>query len=185
MKATSRIAAATALIGFASPWSARSDGGEAADLVWSESISDASPQESTSAPSLRPYGYGFYAGGSCNHDFRFSGGGGGGEVFPWKRLGLGFDGGYYKFHEDTEFGLASFHVALHLVDPSSGSRVDPFLSVSPGFYWSEDQAGGALGVGGGLNFWLMNRVGIRGEMRLQALGTEEGLTVFRIGATFR
>ena len=106
-------------------------------------------------------------------------------MFPWKRLGLGFDGGYYKFHEDTQFGLASFNVALHLVDPTSESRVDPFLSVSPGFYWSEDQAGGALGVGVGLNFWLMNRVGIRGEMRLQALGTEEGLTVFRVGVTFR
>jgi hypothetical protein len=141
-------------------------------------------QESKSSPSARPYGFGFYAAGSCNHDYTLSGGGGGGEGFPWKSLGLGFEAGYYKFHEDTSFGLASFNVAYHLGDPSSG-RVDPFLGVSAGFYWAEEQAGAGLGFGGGLNVWFTDRVGVRADLRLQTLGTEEGLFLYRVGVTVR
>jgi hypothetical protein len=142
-------------------------------------------QESKSSPSARPYGFGFYAAGSCNHGYTLSGGGGAGEGFPWKRLGLGFEAGYYKFHEDTSFGLATFNVAYHLVDPRSGSRFDPFLSVSTGFYWADEQAGAGIGFGGGLNVWITDRVGARADLRLQTLGTEEGLSLYRVGVTVR
>jgi hypothetical protein len=110
---------------------------------------------------------------------------GGGEGFPLGSLGIGGNIGFYHFVDDTSFGLASFSAAFHFGGPSGTSRADPFLAVYPGFYFAEGGGGGALGLGGGFNFWFKNRVGLRADLRLQAVGTEEGLVLFGVGITFR
>jgi hypothetical protein len=136
-------------------------------------------------PSNRPYVYGFFGGGGCNHGYKILGGGGGGEFFPRRRLGIGADGGLYQFIDDVSFGLYTFNVAFHLGESNGTSRVDPFLSVSPGMYNGEDQGGFALGAGGGLNIWSADRFGLHADLRFAALGTEEGVFLARVGVAFR
>jgi hypothetical protein len=179
------------------PWSAWS-GTEAEDrpLSWSESgrvfaafdtpASEQLPGEGDLPSPARPYGYGNFAGGSCNHGFTVIGGGGGGEAFPHPRLGLGGDLGYYQFVDDVSFALFAFNAAFHFGDRSGASRFDPYLSVSPGVYTVPDEGGGgAFGFGGGFNLWFADRVGLHTDVRLAALGTEEGIFLFRLGVAFR
>jgi hypothetical protein len=60
------------------------------------------------------------------------------------------------------------------------------LSLSPGVYTVPDEGGGgAFGFGGGLNLWFADRVGLHTDVRLAALGTEEGIFLFRVGVAFR
>lgn len=47
------------------------------------------------------------------------------------------------------------------------------------------RANRAFGLGAGFNVWIRDRVGLRAELRLQALGTEEGLFLVRVGIAFR
>ena len=137
------------------------------------------------APSLTPYAYANAAGGACNHGYTIVGGGGGGEFFPFRRLGIGGDLGFYQFIDDVSFGLYSFNAALHFGDQEEKARLDPYLSVSPGFYTSEDGGSAALGFGGGFNYWFSDRIGLHTDLRLAALGTEEGVFLVRVGAGFR
>jgi hypothetical protein len=150
-----------------------------------ESAPQETPDPEAPPSPTRLYGYGFFSGGSCNHGYKIIGGGGGGEAFPHRRLGIGGDGGYHQFSDGVTFGLYTLSVALHLGDSSANSRVDPFLSVSPGMYTSEDQGGFAFGLGGGVNFWFTGRVGLHTDLRFAALGTEEGIFLARVGVAFR
>jgi hypothetical protein len=189
---------------FAFPWNGWSGTEAAADVVSSSNgvrifaefdiekyslprgTASVQPPDEEALPSpRRPYGFGFFAGGSCNHGYSILGGGGGGEAFPHPRLGIGGEGGYYQFSDDVTFGLYDFRVSFHFGESSPTARVDPFLSVSPGMYTSEDQGGFALGFGGGANFWFTDRVGFHADLLLAALGTEEGIFLARVGVAFR
>ncbi len=133
----------------------------------------------------RPYAYGNVAAGRCNHGYSIFGGGGGGEAFPIGRLGIGGDLGYYQFVDDVSFGLFSANVALHLGDRSETARADPYFSVSPGFYTAgENGSGASFGLGGGFNYWFGERIGLHTDLRFAALGTEEAVTLFRVGVAF-
>lgn len=150
---------------------------------------EASPEnaaDETSPTAARPYGYANVATGRCNHGYAILGGGGGGEIFPFRRLGVGVDLGYHQFIDDIGFGVFSFNAALHLGDRTGKTRVDPFLSASPGFYTAgESGSGGAFGVGGGVNYWFHDRVGLHTDVRFAILGTEEAIALFRVGVAFR
>jgi hypothetical protein len=84
------------VMSFACPWTA-----------WSE--------ETPSSP-LRPYAYGSAAGGACNHGYTIAGGGGGGEFFPFRRLGIGGDfvealGGARPSYHERQLGAAKGSLA--------------------------------------------------------------------------
>ena len=135
---------------------------------------------------LRPYLYGNAAFGRCNHDYTIFGGGGGAEVFPGRRLGIGADLGYYEFSDDNSFGVYSLTVALHFPGDGEPRRADPYISISPGFYTSEvGPSGGSFGFGGGLNYWFGDRWGLHTDFRAALLGTEEGIVLVRVGIAFR
>lgn len=130
-------------------------------------------------------GHVYFSGGVCQHNYTHIGGGGGGEAFVWRGLAVGGDIGYHRFINDTNFGLASFTVGYHFVDRKSPGKFEPFVNITPaGFYFGAG-TGGAGGLGGGLNYWFKQRIGLRTEARVHVLANEEALVIVRIGLSFR
>jgi hypothetical protein len=125
--------------------------------------------------------------GTCWHGYTLTGGGGGGEVFVWRGLTLGGDLAAQRFVEgDPVFGLLSTNVGYHWVNRQRPARFDPFIHWIIGGAFTEDLWTGAHGMGGGLNYWFREGMGLRTEARFQVAGNaEEGLLMFRIGLSFR
>ena len=134
-------------------------------------------------------GHVYFTTGSCWHGYAIVGGGGGGEAFLWRGLALGGDVGYHQFVRDIGFGMATANVTYHFVNRNRPGKLDPFLGVSPvGVYFTRGGVGGAGGVaglGGGLNYWFTEKIGLRSEARFQVLGVGEAVVLFRIGVSFR
>ena len=64
-------------------------------------------------------------------------------------------------------------------------KIDFFVNGSlAGLYFGAGY-GAAGSLGGGLNYWFRERVGLRTEARFQVLASDEALAVFRVGLSFR
>ncbi len=116
--------------------------------------------------------------------------GGGGEGHLTERFALGGEIGVLKPVTNqyaVTTGLASVTPAFHFVPKDSKRKFDPFvdggLSLLAG-------RGGAIAIhyGGGVNYWLRRRVGLRFEFRHHLWSPEAGETVhfvgFRVGIIF-
>ncbi len=116
--------------------------------------------------------------------------GGGGEGHLTDRFALGGEIGVLKPVTNQyaiTTGLASVTPAFHFISRDSKRKFDPFvdggLSLLAG-------RGGAIAIhyGGGMNYWLRRRVGLRFEFRHQLWSPETGETVhlvgFRVGIIF-
>lgn len=159
-------------------------------LVLAMALATGLPAQETERPErLFQYngnGQVYFASGVCQHGYKHLGIGGGGEGFVWRGLTVGGDLGYHQFVDDVNFGLASLHVGYHFVDRQGPKKLDPFVNFSPlGAYFAGGGFGSAAGVGGGLNYWFNEKIGLRTEVRYQALGADESLIVFRLGVNFR
>jgi hypothetical protein len=130
-------------------------------------------------------GHVYFAAGACQHGYKHVGIGGGGEGFVWRGLAIGGDLGYHYFVDDVGFGLMSLHIGYHFVDRKRPKRLDPFMNVTLLGAYLANGLGPAGSLGGGLNYWFRPRIGLRTEVRFQALGAEEALSMFRIGFSFR
>ncbi len=130
-------------------------------------------------------GYAYFDAGVCQHGYRLIGGGGGAEGFIWRGLALGADAGYHGFSDGLRFGLVSLDLGYHFVDRTKPKKIDPFVNfsvVGAAVHCGVCRAGH---FGGGLNYWFKDRVGLRTEVRLNAIGGEEAIVTFHIGFSFR
>ena len=130
-------------------------------------------------------GHVYFSSGVCQHGYKHIGAGGGGGAFLWRGLTLGGSAGYHQFVDDFGFGLASLDVGYHFTDRKRPKRFDPFVNLSPVGVVFASGAAGTGGVGGGVNYWFKERLGLRTEVRVQVIGVEESVVMFRIGVNFR
>jgi hypothetical protein len=115
--------------------------------------------------------------------------GGGGEAIFADAVGVGAEIGYLNsFEEDSEgIGVFSVNGAYHFGGGSHSGKVRPFITggYTLGF---RDGHANLFNVGGGVDFWLKPKVGLRVEFR-DHIWTEENDTVqflgVRVGVTFR
>jgi hypothetical protein len=135
-------------------------------------------------------GYVFFAPGAT-----FAGGqhigtmhfGGGGEVLPYKGIGIGGEIGYFTPWEDFSagFGILSANGSYHFL---RNRKVSPFVTAgySLGF---RDGSINLVNFGGGINWWFANRLGLRLEARDHIRSREPFARVHyfsgRIGLSFR
>lgn len=139
----------------------------------------------------RGYGYGFAAPGASIVD----GGanatlhlGAGGERLVYKGLGVGGEIGYVGSMTGmgSGFGVGSASASYQFRNATSSGKLDPFITggYSVGF---RGEATSGFNVGGGVNYWFKERVGLRMEVRDHIFPEFSNLNVIgvRVGITFR
>jgi hypothetical protein len=117
--------------------------------------------------------------------------GGGGEARLTNRFGLGGELGVLKPVTNQyaiTTGLASVTPAYHFIARGSNRTIDPFVNGGFSVLFGSG-AGAAIHYGGGLNYWVRPRLGLRFEFRHHLWSPEAGEAVhligFRVGVTFR
>jgi hypothetical protein len=117
--------------------------------------------------------------------------GGGGEGRLTDRFALGGEIGVLKPVTNQyaiTTGLASVTPAFHFISRDSKRKFDPF--VDGGFSLLAGGGGGAVAIhyGGGMNYWVGRRFGLRFEFRHHIFSPETGEAVhlvgFRVGIVF-
>jgi hypothetical protein len=142
-------------------------------------------QDQGADPRQRGLGYVFLAAGMCQHGVLLGGTGGGGEVAVYRGLTVGGDAGAYSFTDTYAFGVGAVNATYHFAGPNRRRGPDPFITggwsmaFAPGGFY-----GGGANVGGGLNYWVRDRVGIRWEARGHTIDGEFML-ISRFGFSFR
>lgn len=117
--------------------------------------------------------------------------GGGGEGRLTNRFGLGGEIGVLKPATNPEAitaGLASVTPAYHFISRDSDRKSDPFVDAGLSILFGRG-SGAAVHYGGGLNYWVHRRIGLRLEFRHHLWSPEAGeaihLVGFRFGLAFR
>ncbi len=89
--------------------------------------------------------------------------GGGGEALLYKGIGVGFEGGYFTPWRNfgAGLGLASVNGSYHF---GNGRRLSPFVTGGYSLAFREGHAN-LVNVGGGINWWAKERIGLRLEFR--------------------
>lgn len=117
--------------------------------------------------------------------------GGGGEASLTERFALGGEIGVLKpltNRDAITVGLLSLNPAYHFLATSSQHKADPFVTGGVSCPFGK---GGAIGLnyGGGINYWLKSRFGLRVEFRHHLWSPEAGEAIhfldFRFGLVFR
>ena len=109
----------------------------------------------------------------------------GGETPLYKGLNLGAELGLIRAGTDLEgtAGLLAVNGSYHFRNVTRSARLVPFITGGTSLAFPY---GGALGVnfGGGLNYWIHDRMGWRAEFRNHMFYGAQ-IYEFRIGFTFR
>lgn len=142
--------------------------------------------QSTGEP--RAWGYGFGGvGGTSGNSVATLHVGGGGEALVYKGLGLGAEVGYVAPFEAVGDGIGIFstNVSYHFVKPQSNRKLVPF--VTGGFSLAfRNRASGGGNFGGGVQYWVRPRLGLRFEFRDHIFSSDTPhLYGFRVGLSFR
>lgn len=141
--------------------------------------------QTTSEP--RAWGYGFGGvGGTSGGSVATLHVGGGAEGLVYKGLGLGAEVGYLSPFEDPGdgIGILSTNVSYHF-RPASNRKLVPFVTggFSLGF---RNGASGGGNFGGGVQYWVRPRLGLRFEFRDHIFSSDTThLYGFRVGLSFR
>jgi len=109
--------------------------------------------------------------------------GGGGETRLTERLALGGEIGVLKPTTNQyaiTSGLASVTPAFHFLSKSSRSRFDPFVDGGASLLFARG-GGIAIHYGGGMNYWVRRRFGLRLEFRDHIWSPESGEAVHLVG----
>lgn len=149
------------------------------------------------AQQYRSYGYGFTGplvvpkSAFTRWDGTFIHLGGGGEAALARRFGLGAEIGALKPLTNRyaiSTGLASVSPTYHFLGTGSQRKFDPFTTGGFSVLFAGG-AGAAIHYGGGMNYWLRSRLGLRVEFRDHLWSPESGESVhlidFRFGVVFR
>jgi hypothetical protein len=139
----------------------------------------------------RGQGYFFVAPGSASGGGLTLHAGGGGEGLVYKGLGVGGEIGYLRLDREGRdgvgFGVLSPHVSYNFLSASKSGKIVPFVAGGYSLLFVSGGAANAIHFGGGLNWWLKNRVGLRLEIRDQIIPDAPSfhLVGVRIGLSFR
>jgi hypothetical protein len=139
----------------------------------------------------KPYnalGYGYFGlAGTQGSDFgKVLNVGGGGERFLYKGLAVGGDVGYLGHYQNFQrdgFGLASANGSYHF-GRAREQKLVPFITAGYGLAFRTDTAN-LTNVGGGINYWFNNRVGLRLEYRDYFTANDPHMHLVRFGVSFR
>jgi hypothetical protein len=135
----------------------------------------------------RGWGYAFAGvGGNTGSDSgaRFTAGGGG-EVLFFRGLGIGGELGYLSSPERVGNGLGIGSVDLVYHFNRSG-KIAPFVTGGASVAFADGGRAGGGNVGGGIQYWPKDRVGLRFEVRDHGFSSDSPhLFTFRVGVTFR
>ena len=163
--------------------------------AWLVAVPAAAPAQSGGGAPAKPIsglGYGFGGVGAAIGEGDSTGtwhlGGGGDAIFA-DAVGIGAEIGYLNsFEEDSEgVGVFSVNGSYHFGGGSPSGKVRPFVTggYTLGF---RDGHANLFNVGGGVNFWLKPKVGLRVEFR-DHIWVEDNDTLqflgVRVGVTFR
>jgi hypothetical protein len=110
--------------------------------------------------------------------------GAGGEALLYKGLGAGAEiGGIWALQGSDLLAVFSADGSYHF---SRGRKISPFLTGGYSLIWGDGSAN-MVNFGGGINWWLGERKGIRLEFRdhVYAEGSNRQIVEFRIGFAFR
>ena len=135
------------------------------------------------------HGYGYFAPGVSSGGAGTMHFGGGGERYFGRHVGVGVEAGYLSPLGSFSEGIGTFSpdVVARFLPKSSENKVEPFVNGGYSLFFREGAVHGA-NVGGGVNWWFKDRLGLRFEVR-DNFAAIEGDTVhlvgFRIGLTFR
>lgn len=105
-----------------------------------------------------------------------------------RRIGVGAElGGFAPAQSfSSGFGVFSPNASYHFLSPSSSRKFDPFVT---GGYTMVFRSGvaHAVNLGGGFNYWIKERVGLRVEIRdhIGFPSPEDHLVGVRFGVSFR
>ena len=134
----------------------------------------------------RGWGYGFGAIGSSSGRFGRTTVhvGGGGEGLFYKGLGAGAEIGYLgRDGFRGGFGVASVNVVYHFQRP--GQKLVPFVTGGGTVAFSTGATGGG-NLGGGVQYWMKDRVALRFEFRDHIISSDSPhFYGFRVGIAFR
>lgn len=112
--------------------------------------------------------------------------GGGGEGFLYKGIGLGAEGGYLTPWRNfgSGIGVASVNGSYHF---NRDRKLSPFISGGYSLAFRSDTAN-LFNLGGGVNYWFRDKVGLRLELRDHIYSDRSSNTHYlagRIGFSFR
>jgi hypothetical protein len=133
-------------------------------------------------------GYGFAAPVSFHREGAGLQLGAGGEGLVYRGLGIGAEISIVTtpraFREGI--GLLSPNVSYHFRGVSKGDKWVPFVTGGYTLFFRSGVANG-INFGGGVNYWLKERLGLRFEVRDQVLPDDGAahLVSFRAGISFR
>jgi hypothetical protein len=143
----------------------------------------------TTSSEYRGHGYAFGAvGGATGSSDPLFHAGVGGERLLYKGFGIGGELGYLWVGErpDAGLGVASVDAQYHFLNASQSRKVVPFVT---GGYSLLFRSGAlnAVNLGGGVNYWFKERVGLRFEVRdhFPPENADAHFIGFRVGITFR
>lgn len=129
------------------------------------------------------YGFGGVGAGTNGDSDTLINVGGGGEGYFGNGVGIGAELGYLASTRSTGngFALASVNASYHF--NRSGKAV-PFLTGGASIAGSGFASGGG-NFGGGVNYWMAKRFGLRFEVRDHIFSSDRPHTVvFRVGLSF-
>ena len=142
-------------------------------------------QSREQAVERRAWGYFFFGVGSTSENSNaFINAGGGGEGLLYKGFGVGAEiGGLTPINNGNEtIGLASVNVTGHF---NRTGKVDPFVTGGASLAFRNGSSGGG-NFGGGVHWWVKNRLGLRFEFRDHVFSSDSPhFYVFRTGVSFR
>lgn len=110
--------------------------------------------------------------------------GGGGEGIVVRGLGVGGEIGYLSNTRSVSngFGLASANLSYHF---NRSQKLVPFLTGGASLAFRVGSVGGG-NIGGGVHYWMRDKVGLRLEVRDFIFSSDSPNTVvFRVGLSFR
>ncbi|GEM_PF-808663 len=136
--------------------------------------------------SRRAWGYVFAGvGNTSGGNDTFINFGGGGEGLLYKGFGAGGEIGALTFTNGgnpESVGLASANFIGHF---NRKGKVDPFITGGASLVFRSGAAGGG-NIGGGVHWWVKNRLGVRFEFRDHIFSSDTPhFYVFRVGLSFR
>jgi hypothetical protein len=113
----------------------------------------------------------------------------GGEGIIHKGFGVGAEIGYFRhpmFGSDSGIGLLSVNPSYHFLNVSKSRKLVPFVTGGFSLFFSR---GAVIGgnFGGGITYWVKDRIGVRVEARDQipAYSGIGHFPSFRVAITFR
>ena len=173
---------ATLVVGLAAAW-----------LAFVPALALAQTAAPGPAKTVSGLGYGFFGVGAeacCGDSWATWHAGGGGEVVIADAFGIGAELGYLNWFEEgmDTIGVFSTNGTYHFFPRQASRRLRPFVTGGYTLAFNNGGHENLFNVGGGVDYWMKKRVGLRIEFRDHVWSGSSQATHFwsaRFGVTVR